>query len=222
MKTIKEDDKDPKYYSEEEQQLLWEKASLYQSMLIFLYLRTGLRLGELLSIEIDKNLRFSENEIFIANTKNYKTQNKKDKIIPMIPELKKFLLMLVKYYIEPCTSSVKERQPHQMKYLICHKDGSKMKYSRTLGRLSRKLKLNKGSNHIMRHTFATNVILTSGDIYTLKEILGHEDIKTTEIYAHLNKKRKQEVISQSSHLSEVFVKKTIPQFETKALALAIS
>lgn len=39
--------------------------------------------------------------------------------------------------------------------------------------------------HLLRHTFATNYLLYgSGDIYSLSMLLGHSDIKTTEIYLH--------------------------------------
>ena len=38
------------------------------------------------------------------------------------------------------------------------------------------------SPHTLRHTFAVNFLLARGDIYLLSRILGHSDIKTTEIY----------------------------------------
>jgi len=40
--------------------------------------------------------------------------------------------------------------------------------------------------HDMRHTFASHYIMNGGNIYTLKELLGHQDIKTTMKYAHLD------------------------------------
>lgn len=39
--------------------------------------------------------------------------------------------------------------------------------------------------HILRHTFASHFIMAGGDLRTLKDILGHSDIKTTMRYAHL-------------------------------------
>ena len=44
--------------------------------------------------------------------------------------------------------------------------------------------------HDLRHTFAANFINAGGNIYMLQQILGHHDIKVTEIYAHL----KQDVL----------------------------
>jgi site-specific recombinase XerD len=39
--------------------------------------------------------------------------------------------------------------------------------------------------HEMSHTFASNLVMAGVPIYTVSKILGHSDVKTTEIYAHL-------------------------------------
>ena len=39
--------------------------------------------------------------------------------------------------------------------------------------------------HIFRHTFAARLVVRGVDLDTLRELLGHNDIKTTMIYAHL-------------------------------------
>jgi hypothetical protein len=39
--------------------------------------------------------------------------------------------------------------------------------------------------HDMRHTFASHYAMHGGDMYVLKELLGHQDLKTTMRYAHL-------------------------------------
>jgi hypothetical protein len=40
--------------------------------------------------------------------------------------------------------------------------------------------------HIFRHTFSVRYLILGGDIYTLQELLGHEDIATIKNYMHLN------------------------------------
>jgi site-specific recombinase XerD len=39
--------------------------------------------------------------------------------------------------------------------------------------------------HEMSHTFASNLVMAGVTIYAVSKILGHSDVKTTEIYAHL-------------------------------------
>jgi site-specific recombinase XerD len=40
------------------------------------------------------------------------------------------------------------------------------------------------TTHALRHAFATDLIRGGTDIRTLQELLGHADVRTTEIYAH--------------------------------------
>jgi len=58
--------------------------------------------------------------------------------------------------------------------------------------------------HIFRHTFATQFLYNGGDIYTLKEFLGHSDLKTTAIYIHLTHKFfKREIKRLPNYLQQV-------------------
>lgn len=50
--------------------------------------------------------------------------------------------------------------------------------------------------HSARHTFATMMLTLGTDLYTVSKLLGHKDIKTTEIYAKIVDKGKQEAVSR--------------------------
>ncbi|MEM4260572.1 MAG: tyrosine-type recombinase/integrase [Candidatus Woesearchaeota archaeon] len=64
-----------------------------------------------------------------------------------------------------------------------------------LVKLSANAGLNKNlSFHMARHTFATLSLTYGADIYTVSKLLGHTDIKHTQIYARVIDKKKEEAV----------------------------
>lgn len=50
--------------------------------------------------------------------------------------------------------------------------------------------------HSLRHSFASNLVQKGVPLYTIKELLGHSSISTTEIYSHLNLETLREAIAK--------------------------
>jgi site-specific recombinase XerD len=52
------------------------------------------------------------------------------------------------------------------------------------------------TGHNGRHTFATLALTHDIDLYTVSKLLGHKEIKTTQIYAKLVDKKKEETVDK--------------------------
>lgn len=49
--------------------------------------------------------------------------------------------------------------------------------------------------HTSRHTFATMLLTLGADLYTVSKLLGHSQIKNTQIYAEIINRRKDEAVN---------------------------
>ena len=54
--------------------------------------------------------------------------------------------------------------------------------------------------HLSRHTFATTLLTLGADIYTTSKLMGHQNIRTTQIYAEVVDKKKEETINLMNNL----------------------
>jgi integrase len=68
-------------------------------------------------------------------------------------------------------------------------------YNQILKSWTKNAGINKNlTSHIARHTFATLSLSSGADLYTVSKLLGHKDIATTQIYAKIIDKKKEEAV----------------------------
>jgi integrase len=121
------------------------------------------------------DINFKHETITVQNHSEFTTKSKKSRTIPLHKSIKKDLRKLVKANCD---------QP----YVFLYK-GEVYKKDRLSGRFKkvvRDCELNDGYHfHSLRHTFASWLVQKGVPLYTVSKLLGHADLSTTQIYAHL-------------------------------------
>lgn len=141
---------------------------------------TGMRLNEILNMKWNW-INFNQKIITIKISDDFKTKNKRERIIPIHNKVKTILQGYYPLGSIPINELVFYR-----------KKGIKLNgefISKQFKQCVRSAKLNENYHfHTLRHSFASNLVQKGANLYVVKELLGHEDIKTTQVYSHLTQR----------------------------------
>ena len=162
--------------------LLIENRSTGAYPILYLALHTGMRLGEILGLCWDR-VNFGSGRIEITRTLHRKgnlqekTKSGKARYFPMNEELRAFFMDLRRTQTTPT-------------FVFVNKNGEAFNpdhfSGRNFKRACKRARVRSLRFHDLRHTFASHFMMNGGNLFDLKELLGHSDIKTTMVYAHLS------------------------------------
>ena len=170
----------PQFLKENEMDRLLDAESWTESfedvrdrMVIMTFYETGIRLSELIGLD-DCMVDFSNRQLKVTGKRN------KQRVIPFGEEL----LVTLRNYMKRRDKEVNR----QSEALFVSAKGQRMTSSQVREavrkNLSKVCTLKKRTPHVLRHTFATAMLNNKAGIESVKKLLGHESLSTTEIYTH--------------------------------------
>jgi len=177
----------PRFLSDDEVRRLIHAVDHYRisarsgsKAMIRVFLFTGLRRSELFNLDWS-DIDFSRATILVRLGKG-----RKDRILPMNTEVNDCLW-----------EYLQSRLPLNNPAVFVNHYGNRMKannLARVLRKLAKKAGIQKAvTPQLLRHSFATMLLKTT-DIVTLKELMGHNDLNTTQIYAHTTSERMAQAV----------------------------
>ena len=143
-------------------------------LIIDMFYTTGIRRTELIHLKTS-NVNASNNTIKVLGKRN------KERILPLLPIVSQQLILYLKE-----RTQLEEVRDNDFFFLT--KKGLKLNDSFVyrlinsyFSTVSEKV---KKSPHILRHTFATHLLNNGADLNSVKELLGHSSLASTQIYTH--------------------------------------
>jgi len=149
-----------------------------KALILFLY-ATGLRVSEAMNAKKDD---IEDGWIRVRNGKG-----DKQRLVPIAP----IALEVLNEYLH--------KRPHVSDYLFINSKGKQLSRISAFNITKKYLNV---SPHVLRHSFATSLILGSADLRVVQELLGHASMLTTQIYTHIQKENLYDTVQKYHPLKE--------------------
>lgn len=147
--------------------------ALEQTLISILY-GTGMRRSELTGL-LERDIDLGQQQLKVLGKRN------KERIIPITEEL----AAVIGKFIE-----IKAKNNIQSEFLLVNKKGKALGGSYIYKIVKKYLTLfrvnGKRSPHILRHTYATHLLQNGAELLSVKELLGHSSLASTQVYTHVN------------------------------------
>jgi len=150
-----------------------------KALILFLY-ATGLRISEALNVKIS--------DIEDGWVKVEMAKGEKQRMVPIAD----VALNAIKEYLQ--------KRPCGSEYLFVNKNCNKLSRISAFNITKKYLGV---SPHVLRHSFATALVLGGADLRVVQELLGHASLNTTQIYTHIQKENLKETVLKYHPLEDL-------------------
>ena len=176
VKLFKENNKRLRFLEREQIPRFLDSAAEHLKPILIVALFTGMRKSEILTLQW-KNINFEQGIIYLLHTKNGERRE-----VLMNDIVKKTLIAVAKHPDSP--------------YIFCHNDGKPyLNVRKSFDATLKKCGIIDFKFHDLRHTFASQLVMSGIDLKTVQELLGHKSIEMTLRYSHLSPDHKKKAVN---------------------------
>ena len=170
-----------------------DTISLRNRAMIELLYGSGLRISELLSIKL-QDIHLKERYLSVIG------KGDKERLVP-IGEMS---LIAVRRYLEKAYNELCPKNGNLLFYNYKKEPLSRQSVFKFIKKLAEENGIEKEiSPHTLRHSFASHMLEGGMNLRVVQELLGHEDIATTQIYTHINRQKLKEGYDTCHPLSKL-------------------
>jgi integrase/recombinase XerD len=192
----------PKALSEDEIRTLLDyfntKSDVRLNAMLHILYGAGLRVSELVSLTRDSITRIQQNNRTALLVRG---KGGKERIIP----LNNLAVEAVEAHLEAL--AIKFRSSNKYLFPSDSKSGhiTRQGFAKLLKKLATEVGIpeSKVSPHVIRHAFATHLLLHGADLLSIQKLLGHKDISTTQIYTHISNEKIKQLVDSNPNIKKL-------------------
>ncbi|MDG1811172.1 MAG: tyrosine-type recombinase/integrase [Polaribacter sp.] len=159
--------------------------SLRDRLIVELFYSTGMRRAELVNLKLT-SINFQSKTIKVLGKRN------KERLIPLIPSV----ISTVQEYL-PLKKEINSATPTLFITIKGKKIYETLVYRVINNYFSNVSSKVKKSPHILRHSFATHLLNQGANLNSVKELLGHASLASTQVYTHNSLEKIKQVYNQA-------------------------